>query len=301
MAKRGPGNDKRGLGKFFGRALPFRRRVQILTLLICNADLRAFARGGVSRSPLKRVCVPGLNCYSCPGAIASCPLGALQNGLAGSGFPLYIVGLLLLFGVTLGRLVCGFLCPFGLIQELLYRIPSPKLRKNALTRRLTLLKYLFLVILVAGIPGIALVYGYGIPLFCKFICPAGTLEAGIPLTLANSALREGIGGLFYWKLALLTILILLAVPVFRVFCRFLCPLGALYGLFNRYALWGIRRDRTACTHCGACAELCRMDTRIANDRECIRCGNCVRACPVRALSNAVPGWTLRSSGAKESL
>jgi polyferredoxin len=178
----------------------------------------------------------------------------------------------------------------------LYKIPSPKLRKTALSRRLTLVKYAFLIILVLGIPGIALIYGYGIPLFCKYICPAGTLEAGIPLALANSAIRNSIGGLFYWKLTLLIALGLASIPVFRVFCRFLCPLGALYGLLNRYALWGIRRDRGTCTNCGTCAAACKMDTRIANDRECIRCGACVRRCPAHALSQVFPGQSLRAAG-----
>jgi polyferredoxin len=185
------------------------------------------------------------------------------------------------------------LCPFGLIQELLYKAPFPKLRKNTLTRGLALLKYVFLGVLIAGIPVLSLVYGYGIPLFCEFICPGGTLQAGIPLALANSALRAGIGGLFYWKLAVLIAVILLAVPVFRFFCRFFCPLGAFYGLLNRYALWGIRRDEEICTRCGMCAKICKMDTRIANDRECIRCGNCVRACPARALSTVFPGRNSR--------
>jgi polyferredoxin len=162
------------------------------------------------------------------------------------------------------------------------------LRKNVLTRRLTLLKYLFLIVIAAGIPLLSLVYGYGIPLFCKWICPAGTLEAGVPLVLANSALRAGVGALFYWKLALLAALILAAVPVFRVFCRFFCPLGAFYGLFNRYALWGIRRDRGLCAGCGTCVKKCGMDTRSVGDRECILCGDCVRACPARALSGAFP-------------
>jgi polyferredoxin len=228
-----------------------------LSLLICNADLRGFIRGTVSRSPLKRFCVPGLNCYSCPGALASCPLGALQNSLAQGRFPLYIGGLLLLFGLTLGRGVCSFLCPFGLIQELLYKLPSPKVPKNGLTRKLSLLKYGFLGLPVLALPlGAFLVYGYGKPFFCKFICPAGTLEAGLPLVLLNTAFRELAGGLFFLKLTLLAALVLSAVFVFRPFCRFICPLGAIYGFFNRFALFGMRIQEENCTHCGKCAALC---------------------------------------------
>jgi polyferredoxin len=211
-------------------------------------------------------------------------LGALQNSLAQGRFPFLVTGLLLLFGLTLGRGVCGFLCPFGLIQELLYRIPSPKLPKNRLTRKLSLLKYGVLALPVLALPlGAFFVYGYGDPVFCKFLCPAGTLEAGLPLVFLDAALRKLVGGLFFLKLALLIAAITAALFIFRPFCRFLCPLGALYGLFNRLALFGMEIREERCTHCGACAALCRMDTQRALDRECIRCGACAGTCPARAL------------------
>jgi polyferredoxin len=190
----------------------------------------------------------------------------------------------LIFGVTLGRGVCGFLCPFGLIQELLYKLPSPKLLKNGLTRKLSLLKYGILALMVLALPlGAFLVYGYGEPFFCKFICPAGTLEGGLPLVLFNPAFRELAGGLFFLKLTLLAALVLAAVCVFRPFCRFICPLGAIYGFCNRLALFGLRIQEENCTYCGTCAATCKMDTRRALDRECIRCGECAGKCPARAL------------------
>ena len=266
-----------------------RRPVQFLSLLVCNADLRGFAqgaaRGTVSRSPLKRFCVPGLNCYSCPGAIASCPLGALQNSLSQGRFPFFVTGLLLLAGAALGRGVCGFLCPFGLIQELLYRLPSPKLPKSPLTRRLSLLKYGFLILPVLALPlGAFFVYGFGEPFFCKFLCPAGTLEAGLPLVLFNAAFRELTGGLFLLKLVLLAVFAVSSVFIFRPFCRFICPLGAVYSLFNRFALFGMAIEEKNCSHCGKCAVVCKMDTRRALDRECIRCGECIGICPAGVLS-----------------
>jgi ferredoxin len=271
-------------GAAFLRSGFTRRRIQFLSLLIYNADLRGFVRGNVSRSPLKRLCVPGLNCYSCPGAAASCPLGALQNSLAQGRFPFFVIGLLMLFGLTLGRGVCGFLCPFGLIQELLHRIPSPKLPKTSFTRRLSLLKYGFLALPVLALPlGAFFVYSYGDPFFCKFLCPAGTLEAGVPLVLLNTALRSLAGRLFFLKLTLLILLVAAAVFVFRPFCRFICPLGAVYSLFNRHALFGMRLDEESCIHCGKCAAVCKMDTRRSLDRECIRCGECIGRCPVQAL------------------
>lgn len=262
-----------------------RKLIQGLSMLLCNADILQFKTGSLSQSPLKNTCVPGLNCYSCPGAIAACPLGALQNALAEGRVPFFVTGLLVLFGVLLGRGVCGFLCPFGLIQELLYKIPGPKVRKNALTRKLSGGKYAILALLVIGLPGaFFFIQGYGEPFFCKLVCPAGTLEAGIPLVLANQALRDLIGGLFFWKLALLISILALSVGLFRFFCRFLCPLGAIYGLLNRYALLGIHLDEAACTHCGTCAKTCKMDTRRVNDRECIRCGECRQDCPAQAIT-----------------
>jgi polyferredoxin len=278
--------EKRFLSVWSVSVLGKRTLIQCLAMLICNADLPQFKTGSLSKSPLKNTCVPGLNCYSCPGAIASCPLGALQNALAEGRVPFLVMGLLLLFGIVLGRGVCGFLCPFGFIQELLYKIPSPKIRKNALTKKLSWFKYGVLAVLVIGLPlAFFFIEGYGAPFFCELLCPAGTLEAGIPLVLLNDALRERIGSLFFWKLSILIVIVVLSVCLFRFFCRFLCPLGALYGLFNRYALLGIRIDAGTCTHCGTCAKHCKMDTTITNDRECIRCGACIHKCPKQALSH----------------
>ena len=80
----------------------------------------AFLKGTIYQGNSKKFCAPGLNCYSCPGAVAACPLGALQASLNSfpTALPLYMLGILLLFGALLGRAVCAFLCPFGLIQEL---------------------------------------------------------------------------------------------------------------------------------------------------------------------------------------
>ena len=105
-----------------------RRRITLQTVTAClsNGYLRGFMDGKVFTGPTKGVCVPWLNCYSCPGAIASCPVGSLQTVLGGRshGISFYVMGALVLFGVVLGRLVCGFLCPFGFIQDLLQTCSS---------------------------------------------------------------------------------------------------------------------------------------------------------------------------------
>ncbi|MDR2601930.1 MAG: 4Fe-4S binding protein [Spirochaetaceae bacterium] len=260
--------------------------IQTLSLLIYNADIGRFKTGSVSKSQLKNVCVPGLNCYSCPGAVASCPLGALQSALAEGRPPFLVAGLLLLFGITLGRTVCGFFCPVGFFQELLYKIPSPKMKKNLFTRKLTVIKYVFLVILVILVPLAGfMIQGYGAPSFCKFVCPAGTLEAGAPLVLADEGIRKVAGALFLWKVVLFASTGVLCVFYFRAFCRFACPLGALYGFFNKYAIFGLRLNEKKCSRCEKCVKKCKMDVKTVNDRECIRCGLCVNECPSEALTH----------------
>jgi polyferredoxin len=210
----------------------------------------------------------------------------LQNALAEGRVPFLVGGIILLFAVMLGRTVCGFLCPVGLAQELLYKIPSPKMQKNHITRRLTLLKYGFLAVLVIGLPLASFAaQGYGAPFFCELVCPAGTLEAGLPLVLTNEDIRGAAGILFIWKVGVLIAITALCVFCFRAFCRFVCPLGALYGLFNKYAVFGLRLNEAVCNHCEKCVKHCKMDIKSVNDRECIRCGQCASACPSQALTH----------------
>lgn len=258
-----------------------RKLIQVICALLYNCNFTGFAKGKIYKGNGKGVCVPGLNCYSCPGAVAACPLGSLQTALLSSRyrFPYYILGILLLFGVMLGRVVCGFLCPFGLIQELLYKIPSKKLKKNRWTRRLSFIKYMILIVFVVGISLILRVPG-----FCKYICPAGTLEGGVFLVAANKRLQALIGGLFIWKMLVLIAVLVSAVFVFRSFCRFVCPLGAFYGLFHKVSMVGMRVDEEKCNNCGACVSHCKLDVNKVGDRECIQCGECVGCCSKDALS-----------------
>ena len=257
-----------------------RRYVQLITAVLYNCNVKGFSTGTIWKGNSKGVCVPGLNCYSCPGAIASCPLGSLQTALVSSRykFPYYILGTLLLMGLFLGRFICGFLCPFGLIQELLHKIPTPKLEKNKITRGLTCIKYVLLILFAVLIP-----IFYSAPGFCKYICPAGTLEAGIPLTLLQEKLRPLIGGLFCWKTVVLLVIIAVCIFVYRCFCRFLCPLGAIYSFFQPVSFFGVQVDENKCIHCDACVRKCKMDVKKICDRECIQCGECIQHCPVDAI------------------
>ena len=265
-----------------------RRLIQLYAALLYNAHLKGFATGKIYTGPVKKLCVPGLNCYSCPGAVGACPLGSLQNAVAASADrpAFYVVGLLLLFGLLLGRVICGFLCPFGLIQELIYKLPTKKLKKNRLTRRLSWLKYGILAVFAIGIPAWFALRRVPLPGFCKFICPAGTLEGAVLLLLhpANDALRALTGPLFAWKLSVLAGILCACVFLYRAFCRFLCPLGALYSLMSRLALLGVRVDPARCTDCGACVRVCKLDIRAVGDRECVHCGDCIGVCPTGAIS-----------------
>ncbi len=271
--------------------IPTKRRIiQLYAALLTNANLKGFTNGKIYQGEVKKVCAPGLNCYSCPGASAACPLGALQNALANSDtkLPYYIFGILILFGVIFGRWICGFLCPFGLIQDLAYKIKTPKVKKSKITRVFSYFKYILLAVFVFAMPVIYALEGAGLPLpaFCKYICPSGTLlGAGGLLINKNNELYFGmLDILFTWKVLLLLLFLLGMVFIYRFFCRFFCPLGAIYGLFNKISLLGMKIDTNKCTDCGICVNVCKMDIRKVGDSECISCGCCVSKCPTKAIS-----------------
>lgn len=262
--------------------------IQAGAALLTNIHLPNLFRGGLYRGPGKTVCVPGLNCYSCPAAAGACPIGAFQ-AVAGSSkfrFSYYITGLLILLGVTLGRFICGFLCPFGWFQELMHRLPVKK-RSTKPLAPLTWLKYGVLLVMVVLLPALAVNdVGLGDPFFCKYLCPQGVLEGAIPMALTNAGIRAALGKLFAWKFGILLSVLALSAVFFRPFCKWLCPLGAFYALFNRVSMLQMKVDRETCISCGRCAKACKMDvdvTRTPNHAECIRCGMCVRACPTGAV------------------
>lgn len=264
--------------------------VQILFTALTNGYAIGFLEGKIYQGSSKKICIPGLNCYSCPGAVASCPIGSLQAVLGSSRyqFSFYVIGFLMIIGSLMGRFVCGWLCPFGLVQDLLYKVPFvSKIRKVPFDRQLRCLKYVIFAVFVVGMPILITgIGGNGDPWFCKLICPSGTLFAGIPLIFSNPALRQAAGLLFGWKMLVLILIILLSMIICRPFCRYLCPLGAVYGLFNRFSLYQYEVDAMKCSHCGKCEKECGMDIKVyeqPNSVECIRCGKCIRICPEGAI------------------
>ena len=267
----------------------FRGWVQAGAALLTNLHLPNFFRGRLYQGAGKAVCVPGLNCYSCPAASGACPIGAFQAVVGSSKFRFsyYITGTLILLGVLLGRFICGFLCPFGWFQELLHKLPTKKLSTRRL-RPLTYLKYAVLLVMVVLLPALAVnEVGMGDPFFCKYLCPQGVLEGAIPLSLTNAGIRAALGTLFTRKLSILLAVAVLSVVFYRPFCKWLCPLGAFYALFNKVSLVQRQVDANKGIACGKGAKACQVDvdiTKTPNHTECIRCGMCVRACPTHAVA-----------------
>lgn len=263
--------------------------IQIIYTIVTNGYMFGFFNGKIYKGPTKYACVPGLNCYSCPGAIGSCPLGALQAALNQRNLevPFAVMGFLFIFGGVFGRFVCGWLCPFGLFQDLLYKIPIFRKRKNLPAHHI--LKYgkyvtLFGFVLIGSM---FVLHGFAkIPAFCKYICPSGTLLGAIPLLSGNEQLRGQVGELFVLKLTILFIIMLISVKVYRPFCQYLCPLGAIYGWFNRFSLVQIHWNQETCTSCMACKKVCPMNLepeKISVSTECIKCGKCIDACKFGCL------------------
>lgn len=272
--------------------ISFQRAVQLASAALLNGYAVGFQKGRIFTGKTKAFCVPVLNCYSCPGALGACPIGSLQAVLGGVNrhFPFYVLGLLMLFGVVLGRLVCGLLCPFGLVQDLLHKIPSPKLKvPKKVDKPLRWLKYAVLLILVVLLPLFAATAaGVAPPYFCKYLCPAGTLGGGIPLLLTNPSLRNLAGFLFDWKLLVLLVILAASVFIHRPFCRYLCPLGAFYSFFNRFSFYQMKLDKGKCVDCKQCEKACPMAVEVIkniNSAECIRCGKCKSVCPTGAIAS----------------
>jgi len=271
-----------------------RPRFQAFFALAINAWIPSWFKGGIFQGGIKGVCVPALNCYSCPSAMGACPIGAMQTFFGGlrfnlsvaqKKFGLYVAGLLATVGSAVGRMPCGWICPFGFVQELVHKVPSPKIK---IPHFLTYFRYVVLATTVVALPLLIVdQFGYGQTWFCKWICPAGTLEAGIPLMLIKADLRPLIGFMYYWKLGLLALFLVWFVLSRRPFCRTVCPLGAFWGLFNKASLFRMAVDPDKCTLCDKCYKDCPVQIRIyesANSPDCVRCLKCVSSCKFGAIS-----------------
>ncbi len=282
----------------------FRRRLtQVVSLLAINPYFVYFSSRVVYQGGFKGVCVPGLNCYACPLAVFACPIGSLQHSfvlmspkIKGSlaqafGSLIYVLASVGLVGAVVGRMPCGWICPFGFLQDLLYKIPSPKLRMPAW---MSWGRYGFLIVVAMAIPFITAVSWF------SRLCPAGALEGGVFLKAVPPDAPLPPSGWFFWlKMAILAAFLLWFVFSKRPFCRAVCPLGALFGICNRFSLYRMAVDDSKCTECGKCREVCPVDINIHDDPnspDCIRCLECKKACAYGAITSgfAIPREDLRS-------
>ncbi len=240
----------------------FTRRVkyQLFFLLFANAYFLSF---------LKFIPCPILNCYACPLATFACPIGTIQYFIASGVFPFITIGILGLVGVFVGRMTCGWLCPFGFLQDVLAKITR---KKYSIPEWLTYTRFVALVVLVIWLP-LVLHENW----FCK-LCPAGTLEAGIPLVAMNSDIRAQVSVLFVVKLIILVGFLIWMIFSKRPFCRVVCPLGAILSLFNPLSLYRIKVSEKKKKY-EVCQRLCPVDLNIYENPDsihCIRALDCIK-------------------------
>lgn len=248
--------------KQFVYKLKYRRAVQVGSFVFNNSFFL----------PMKWCPTVGMNCYACPLASTACPIGTLQHFMVIRQIPYFLIGMLAAIGAFFGRMICGWACPIGWLQEIIHKIPTPKWKVR--WKPLPYLKYVVLVVLVLAIP-----FWTGEPWFSK-LCFVGTVEAGAPLAIFDASIREMIGPLFFIKLGITLALVSLFIFVKRPFCRFLCPLGAIYSLTNRFSYLNLQVDG-GCTSCNRCQKACPMDIKVyenPNSGECIRCLECTAVC-----------------------
>jgi len=259
--------------------------VQFFSALGINSYFQAIARKAIYQGGFKGIPFPVLNCYACPLARTACPIGSLQHYAAIRAIPYYLIGIFGITGFAVGRAPCGWLCPFGFIQDLLYKIKTFKMK---IPKLFSYFKFAVLVIVAIIIP-----YFTHEAWFSK-LCPVGSLEGGIPIIAWNpqtgglADLRHLIGWLYFLKLGIVAFIIGLSVVSKRPFCRMFCPLGAILALFNKVSLLQIRLRENTCnpSRCNTCQDVCPMDIKIyenTTNLDCIRCGRCISACPDSAL------------------
>jgi polyferredoxin len=264
---------KRRIFQGMGTVLPNSYFQGFLTASLYQGSMKS-----VCSPLLKSVCSPLLNCYACPSALLSCPIGTLQHFMVTGNFPFYGAGTLAVIGASVGRMTCGTLCPFGFLQDLLYKFRSWKFTIPVWTRYF---RYLVLALLVFLIP-----YFTHENWFSK-LCPMGTLIGGLPWVTLNLNVRSMIRWLFWVKIAILLLFVTVSILGKRPFCRAICPLGAIFSVFNKSSFLQLAWNPDTCTRCGKCQKICPVDIRIDHNPtnpDCLRCFDCTRCPSVKATT-----------------
>ncbi len=253
-----------------------RRITQTLSLLLLHS----------SWGPeLKWFCNPVLSCHSCVLSWFACPIGVYIHYSGYHLFPFIALGMVLLLGIVFGKLFCGWVCPFGFLQDMLHKIPT---RKLTLPKWTSHIKYLVLVLMVFLIPfflGEETMYS-----FCR-ICPASALQVTLPNLFSSGSLILPLATIV--KLTVLIVVLLAVIFSRRAFCKVLCPIGAILAPLNLLSFWKVKLPTDNCISCDKCDEVCpstispssRIAKGVVSNRslDCIVCHDCRTVCPQKAV------------------
>lgn len=248
---------------------------------------------------------------------------ALQFMLYDVVFPWLVIASFLIIGVLLGKSLCGWVCPFGFVQDLIGFIRRKHMKVSVRTHEgMVYVKYAVAGIILfvsisfsaAKLMGVHQGYENALGVFARApftaLSPAETLFATLPrmvldigyavtqtpfpdVTSAISAMPL----LFWIQLSIMIGVLVLIAYVPRGWCKYFCPYGAIMAILNRFSFLGLRRDLVKCTkdECRLCVEVCPMRVRILDlpwekfsDPECIYCLKCVDVCPYKAIRLKYP-------------